>query len=575
MSREAGSAGSRVALAVLLMWAVLTVLAAAQGELANLDDRVRGEDAVYYYVYLPSVILDHDLELGDDMAAVWEQPAENAPAPEGDAPDPFSIGPALLWSPFFLLAHLLSLALHAAGLDVPTNGAGPIYYLAVYLGNALYALGGVLLTARFLRARFAPTVAAASALVTLAATPLTYYLWSFTPMSHPVSLFAVALFLVVWQQRGWGMASGLVAGLMFLVRWQDVLVVAAPALVGAAAAVGARSSVRTTPAGRREWRAAAWFAVGFVLAVAPQLAAWSILFGSPVTVPQGSGFLDLLHPDLVGVLFSTRHGLLSWHPVLAVALVGLALRALARGSDATVAESERAFAAGALVVIALEVWVNGATQDWWAGWSFGNRRFVGVLPLLAVGLAEVVRRARTRRAAVAVAVVAVGLALWNQLFLVQYRRGLIPRSGRLTVAEMTTDKLRLPSLVAAREAVLRADAAWQRRDGSALYLAGRRAAELAPPGWGASALYGLGCLLTGRWEEAEGPLGRAGPPSRTTCSNHAGPWPGRGPLGATGRRPGTPWPEATIRTPTVSGRGLSSGGTRCPTRGSSSGWMPG
>jgi len=501
------SAWSPVTLAILFGWACLTVLAAAQGELANLGDRVRGEDAVYYYVYLPSLLLDHDLDLEDDLAAVWDHPVEAGHTVAGRVGDPFSIGPALLWSPFFLLAHVVSLTLKAVGADVPVDGAGPIYYLMVYLGNALYALGGVLLTGRFLLGRFAPAAAALSALVVLAATPVTFYLWSFSPMSHAVSLFAVALFLVAWQARGWGVVSGVAAGLTFLVRWQDVLVVLAPVIATLAAMIRSRREQDADSLGPG-WREMIGFVVGFGLAPAAQLAAWAVLYGSLVTVPQGSGFIDLAHSHVLNVLFSTRHGLLSWHPVLAVALVGLGLRTrAARGSD-PVEVSERALAAGALVVFALEVWLNGATRDWWAGWSFGNRRFVGVLPLLAVGIAEIVRRVRVRPAAFALAVAAAGLVVWNQLFLVQYRHGLIPRSGSPTLAEMTTDKLRLSSRLEARDAVLVADAAWQRRDGPALVDAGRRAAELAPPRWGAEALYGLGCLLTGRWSEAEGPLGR-------------------------------------------------------------------
>ena len=86
-------------------------------------------------------------------------------------------------------------------------------------------------------------------------------------------------------------------------------------------------------------------------------------------------------------LFSSWHGLLSWTPIVYVAVAG------------TVALAVRRRAAGrcsALVLLVAMAWINGSTTDWAAGWSFGGRRFTSVLVMLAPGLALVVEAALRR-----------------------------------------------------------------------------------------------------------------------------------------------------------------------------------
>ncbi len=477
------SAGRRTAGWVAAVWVVVTLLAAGQGALGGLGDRIRGEDPVYYWVYLPSVLLDGDLELTDDLQAVFGPDFEPARTPAGRVRNLFSVGPALLWSPFFLLGHLLTLAANLAGAGLASDGTGPLYSVLLMLGQAAYGLAGAVLLARFLSARWGGFAAVAAVAAVLTASPLTFELWGFAPMSHTVSFFAVALVLETWRTRGSGFRCGLAVGLAFCVRWQDLAVAAVPL-----AALAAGSEAAAARMGRLVRLGA-----GVVIGAAPQLACWLVLYGAALTVPQGSGFLELTRPAVVDVLLSTRHGLLSWHPVLVVGLVGLAL----------LFRRDRPLALGAAIAFGLTLWVSAATEDWWAGWSFGNRRFVGMLPLLAVGLAEVIGRARTLRLRVAVVAALVALAIWNQLFLVQYREGLVPRAGALTLAEMTTDKLRLGRLTRARQGLLEGYWAWRRGDLESALASARRARAECPAPWGADALQGVSALAAGRLGEAE------------------------------------------------------------------------
>ena len=109
--------------------------------------------------------------------------------------------------------------------------------------------------------------------------------------------------------------------------------------------------------GAPDGTAAAALGAGAGAAFLSQLASWWAPYGSPLRPPRGetSGvFLSAsrLHP--LQVLFSWRHGMLSWHPVLALGLVGLVV-GLRR---------HRVVAGSLLTSFAILVVLNAAAFDW-------------------------------------------------------------------------------------------------------------------------------------------------------------------------------------------------------------------
>jgi hypothetical protein len=150
-----------------------------------------------------------------------------------------------------------------------------------------------------------------------------------------------------------------------------------------------------------------------------QLAAWWRIYGSPVELPQGGNFLDLLRPHLIELLLSPWHGVFSWTPLLLLVVPGLWwLR-----------RKDRTLAAAAAVAIALEVWLAASVVDWWAGYSVGARRLVDLSPVFIVALAcvweRLLRRWPGRKGEWTVALVAGAGILWNVLLTLQVRTGLL------------------------------------------------------------------------------------------------------------------------------------------------------
>ena len=141
---------------------------------------------------------------------------------------------------------------------------------------------------------------------------------------------------------------------------------------------------------RRSPRSIVNLAIGFaamVAAFAPQLIAWRVMYGAWWVVPQGPGFMRWDAPCWSEALFSSRNGLFPWSPAYAVLLVALvcAGRKLPRLVVALV---------GAL---ALQAIANGAAWDWWAGGSFGGRRFDSCYVVFAVGAAFLIEWALQKK----------------------------------------------------------------------------------------------------------------------------------------------------------------------------------
>jgi len=119
---------------------------------------------------------------------------------------------------------------------------------------------------------------------------------------------------------------------------------------------------------------------------------WKIVNGTFLphatsVLPLGMRF-DWFRPHVVSFLFSAWHGFLSWTPPAACALIGVLW----------MWQSDRVFCAGAVGVLALQIYVN-SQLDWWGGWSFGARRMVDVAPFLAVGFAAFCQRVCERGSA--------------------------------------------------------------------------------------------------------------------------------------------------------------------------------
>ncbi len=431
-----------VDLALLATCLVLVIWYAGIGYLDRPESRIRGTDSIGYYVYLPSVFIDGDIDLANNFRYLGGDDIYLFPGIENRTGNIFSVGPALFWAPWFAIGHLT-----AALLGYETDGYSGPYQLSVYLGNFCYVVLGVLCLPRIARSfGFTPIVALLATLSLLLATQLTYYILPKSATSHGLSFAAMGAFLLSIRQSGNTWRAGLFGGIAALIRWQNILFVPALAVVAHLDRHGPRVTAH-------HLRAALPFAGFVVLPLLPQIVFWQYAYGVPFLIPQRQGYLDPTRLPILQVLFSLRHGLMSWHPWWLLAIAGLLRH-----------RQDRRWTLAVLLCLVAQVVLNAMVKDWWGNWSFGNRRFLNALPLCTVGACVVYTHFRGTVGGRFLVGTAVLLVLWNQAFVFQYQRGLIPRSESPTATEVFSDKLRLGTVWETQLAVNTAVNSFRRDD---------------------------------------------------------------------------------------------------------------
>src|SRR6202162_3755283 len=188
-------------------------------------------DGVGYYAYARAMLIQHNLRFEEDWrhanrffsASRVDENERLRPeeyTPTGYVDNHFTVGPAILWSPFLILAHCAVLITHAFGGHVSADGFSQPYVVAMALGTAFYGFGGLLLSfclaKKYVRDRWAFLATMGIWL----ASSLPVYMYFNPAWSHAHSAFTVAVFVWYWERTrgtrtiGQLMTLGLISGLM-------------------------------------------------------------------------------------------------------------------------------------------------------------------------------------------------------------------------------------------------------------------------------------------------------------------------------------------------------------------------
>jgi hypothetical protein len=400
--------GWRLALVLLGLYFLPTVYGRLSG------------DGLEYYALLRSPVLDGDIDFANDYAGFGARPALT---PSGDVTSRVAIGQALLWLPPFLVAHVGTSVASLLGANVKPDGFAIPYQAAATSATYLYGLIALLLLESRLRRLYGAPAALLATLALWLATPVHFYLVGNPFMSHGTSLFLATAFVLAWLRaregddwRAWAIA-GLLGGLTALVRPQDAVLLALPAID--------LLWLRVTP--RQRLRLLLPLAAAPCILALTQLAVWLRLYGHAFagTVAEQNWF-GAQAPQWIELLFSPRHGLFTWTPLFLVGALGW-IAWLRR---------DRRLALLFGLGFALAVAANAAMTDWWGCQAFGQRRLLSLVPLFALGIGEAIDFAR-RRPLVLVGIAVLGLILWNEQFLFIYNSERVaPRDRPITFDQL-------------------------------------------------------------------------------------------------------------------------------------------
>lgn len=415
---------------------------------------VRG-DGVEYYAYVRSLVIDGNFDFENEWQAsnpsfrhghldAQGKIPPNERTRTGHVANLASVGPALLWSPFFLCVHGTVLVLNHLDAHIAADGYSRPYVVTMAGVTAFYAFAGLWLSFCLARSRIDPRSALLATVGIWFASSLPVYMY-FNPFwSHAHSAFVVALFLWYWNRtrpkrtlRQW-IVLGLLGGLMLDVYYPNGVVLIAPLIESLH---GYWRDLRGAPVARlgaaHRFISNLSFLAAVGIALVPTLIVHKILYGAYFQTGYAEmGSWDWLHPALLQVLFSPDHGMLSWTPIVIPALLGLFY--LGKRDP----EMAVCFAAAFLGFYFLI-----ASYPTWDGISaFGGRFFVSMTPIFIVGLAATLERIslafRDQRRAFRWACVAVILLiLWNLGFIFQWGMHLIPPRGPISWRQMAYNQV--------------------------------------------------------------------------------------------------------------------------------------
>ena len=378
------------------------------------DGRILVGDALHHYVQLRSLVFDGDLRFTNEYVRLYGLKGGEAgtewvygSTPTGYVRNMMPIGPALLWAPLFLCLAFGVWAASALGSTYPLDGYARLFQASAGLTGVLAAGLGTWLAYRAATTICSARAAIFSTLGLWLSSSAIYYSVISPTYSHAASMLAVSAFWFVWlrtlssHQLSRYAMLGALCGAAALMRWQDALLLVVPC-------IDATWHVRQS--GIQKWLSRiAVCVLCAAIAFSPQMLVWATLYGAPLTIPQGGDFMRWGSPALVAVLFDDHHGLLSWTPIIALALAGF-VPLIRRAPVVGVA---------AIVFFAASWYVNAAASDWWAGEAFGSRRFLSCFPIFVLAFAALLDRWRVSAAsAAAIAAVFTGLTF---LLLLQYQ----------------------------------------------------------------------------------------------------------------------------------------------------------
>ncbi len=403
-------------------------------------------DGVGYYAYARAPLIQHNLHFEED----WRHANLNFTQSRTDAngqllPDEytgtgyvsnlFTIGPALLWFPFLLLAHLSVVLLDFLGMHIPADGFSFPYIFAMALGTAVYGFLGLLFSFSLAKKYMAERWALLATIGIWWASSLPVYMYFNPAWSHAHSVFAVALFIWYWDRTRCERSTvqwlllGLTAGLMVDIYFPNGIFLLLPLVESA---LLYHRYLKTRPSGLPGlFIQNLIFLCTIILAFLPTIVTRRIIFGGYFRFGSYSSLSwNWAAPHWREVLFSSDHGVFSWTPVLTLALLGLFF----------VPRAHRAIAAYFGLTAVAFYYVISSYPFWDGISSFGNRFFISLTPIYIFGLAALLQRFSTIFSSPRIALLVSSFLLscfviWNLGMVYQWGAHLIPARGAISFRE--------------------------------------------------------------------------------------------------------------------------------------------
>lgn len=344
-------------------------------------------DIYGYYLYLPQTFIYHDLGIHnpDQVLDLMQKYGNSStfyqasPLADGGYVMKYSMGLAILYAPFFFIAHFFApLTGYAA------DGYSFPYQLALLVGGMLYTIAGILFLRKVLLRFVNEKITAISLILIVAATnfPIHTSMYGQNAMSHNFlfALYAVVLWLTIrWHETykaKWIIFLGIICGITILSRPTEIVILAIPLLWGITSFKALHDKFNLL---LKHFIQISLF--GFIVLTFGffQLIYWKIHTGHFLYYSYGSNpgeGLELFHPYFRQVLFSFRKGWLIYTPIMFFAIAGFAV----------LYKRNKKLFWPLIIYFIGNLYLISCWSTWWYANSFSQRPLVPALAVMSIPL---------------------------------------------------------------------------------------------------------------------------------------------------------------------------------------------
>ncbi|WP_020570748.1 hypothetical protein [Neolewinella persica] len=341
-------------------------------------------DVSGYYMYLPAAFIYDDLKEVKFLDEVIEQyrptadPYQVFTHESGNKVMKYSIGQAVMYTPFFMVAHAWASVNEA----YPADGFSLPYQFMISMGSLLVSFLGLFWLMTLLRQYFREGVVALTLILIVFGTNYLNYSAIDGAMTHNNVFTLYALLLLTthrfYVRATWPKALliGACIGLMALTRPTEIIAALIPLLWGLE--LGRKGAIRERLAFfGTHWQKLAAAAIVTLLVGSIQLLYWKYVSGDWLVYSyQDQGF-DWLSPHLNEGMFSYKAGWLIYTPLMVFGLIGF---------WSLLRQKSSLFPAIFFHAL-LFIYVAFSWSVWWYGGSLGQRTMVQEYAVLALPLA--------------------------------------------------------------------------------------------------------------------------------------------------------------------------------------------
>jgi hypothetical protein len=347
-------------------------------------ESVMSWDVFGYYIYLPSIFIYHDLA---DLNSIKEMFETYRPAgdfhhaflqPNGNYVMKYPIGLAIVYMPFFFIAHLWA----KLG-NYPADGFSFPYQFCIAFGSTCIAVVGLVITRKVLLKYFSDVVVCLALIALVLGTNYFNYATTDGAMPHNFlfTAFALNIYLTIrWHENpkvSIAFFIGICVGFVTIMRPTDCISALIPALWGV---TGVRDLLNRFYVFVKQWKQVLVFGLAGLIGVLPQLIYWKIYSGNFFHYSYGDFGFHWLHPHLIDGLFSFRKGWLVYTPMMGFALLGFYF----------LYKNLRIAFFAIFIFFVINLYIVFSWEIWWYGGSFGARALIESYALMIFPMAALI-----------------------------------------------------------------------------------------------------------------------------------------------------------------------------------------